>query len=171
MTSSNVTFSTSLAFCAGNSPVIGEFRSQRPVTRSFDGFFDLHLNECLCKQSWGWWFETSSHSLGRHCNAYMKNTPTISSSTFQILLNPLRPRLNRRPFTDDIFENENEWILPRISLKFAPKVRIKNIPALVQIMAWRRPGDKPLSEPMMVSSLTNICVARPQWVWMDGHIT
>ena len=31
-------------------------------------------------------------------------------------------------------------------------------------MAWRRPGDKPLSEPMMVSLLTHVCVARPQWV-------
>ena len=69
-------------------------------------------------------------------------------------LNTLRPRLNRRRFADDIFKciflNENEWILPRISLKFVPKVRINNIPALVQIMAWRRPGDKPFSEPMMV---------------------
>ena len=44
---------------------------------------------------------------------------------------------------------------------------INNIPALVQIMAWRRPDDKPLSEPMMVSLLTHICVTRPQWVkWM-----
>ena len=41
---------------------------------------------------------------------------------------------------------------------------MNNIPALVQIMAWRRPGDKPLSEPMMVSLLTHICVTRPQWV-------
>ena len=83
-------------------------------------------------------------------------------------VNSLRPRLNRRPLADDIFKciflNENEWILPRISLKFLPKVRINNIPALVQIMAWRRPGDKPLSEPMMVSLLTHICVTRPQWV-------
>ena len=83
-------------------------------------------------------------------------------------VNSLRPRPNRRHFADDIFkcisDNENEWILPRISLTFVPKVRINNIPALVQIMAWRRPGDKPLSEPMMVSLLTHICVARPQWV-------
>ena len=83
-------------------------------------------------------------------------------------LNSLRPRLNRRPFADDIFKciflNENEWILPRISLKYVSKVRINNILALVQIMAWRRPGDKPLSEPMMVSLLTHICVTRPQWV-------
>ena len=52
----------------------------------------------------------------------------------------------------------------KISLKFAPKGPNNDIQALVQIMAWRRPGDKPLSEPMMVSLLTHICVNRPQWV-------
>ena len=41
---------------------------------------------------------------------------------------------------------------------------INNISALVQIMAWHRPGDKPLSEPMMVSLLTHICITRPPWV-------
>ena len=51
-----------------------------------------------------------------------------------------------------------------MSMKFVPKGPINNIPALVQIMAWRRPGDKPLSEPMMVSLATHICVTRPQWV-------
>ena len=51
-----------------------------------------------------------------------------------------------------------------MSLKFVPKGPINNIPALVQIMTWRRPGDKPLSEPMMVGLLTHICVTRPQWV-------
>ena len=56
------------------------------------------------------------------------------------------------------------WIPTKISLKFVPKSPINSIPALVQIMAWRRPGDKPLSELMMVSLLTHICVARPQWV-------
>ena len=75
-------------------------------------------------------------------------------------LNSLRPRLNRRPFKDDIFKcislKENEWISPRISLKFVPKVRINNIPALVQIMAWRPSGDKPLSAPMMVSLPTHM---------------
>ena len=83
-------------------------------------------------------------------------------------INSLRPRPNRRYCTDDIFkcifENENEWISPRISLKFVPKVWINNIPALVQIMAWRRPGDKPLSKPVSVCLLTHIYVTRPQWV-------
>ena len=48
--------------------------------------------------------------------------------------------------------------------KFVPRDPINNIPALVQIMTLRRPGDKPLSEPMMVTLLTHICVTRPQWV-------
>ena len=46
----------------------GEFPTQRPVTRSFDVFFDLRLNKRLSKQPWGWWFETSSWSLWRQCN-------------------------------------------------------------------------------------------------------
>ena len=45
----------------------GEFTTQRPVTRSFDVFFDLRLNKRLSKQPWGWWFETLSWSLWRHC--------------------------------------------------------------------------------------------------------
>ena len=57
-----------LALCAGNWPVTGEFPAQRPVTRSLDVFFDLRLNKRLSKQSWGWWFETPSHSFWRHCN-------------------------------------------------------------------------------------------------------
>ena len=62
------TFSALLALCAGNSPVSGEFPAQRPVTRSFDVFFDLRLNKRLSKQWWGWWIETLSSPLWRHCN-------------------------------------------------------------------------------------------------------
>ena len=62
-------FSVLLAICAGNSPVPGEFPSQRPVTRSIDVFFDLRLNNRLSKQSCGWWFETLSRPLWRQCNA------------------------------------------------------------------------------------------------------
>ena len=61
-------FSALLALCAGNSPVTGEFPSQRPVTRSLDVFFHLCPNKRLSKQSWGWWFETPSRPLWRHCN-------------------------------------------------------------------------------------------------------
>ena len=80
----------------------------------------------------------------------------------------LRPRQNGRHFADAIFKciflNENAWIPIKISLKFVPQGPINNIPALVQIMAWRRPGDKPLSGLMMPRLPTHICVTRPQWV-------
>ena len=84
------------------------------------------------------------------------------------LINALRSTLNGRHFPDDIFKciflKENVWIPIKISLKFGPKGPINNIPALVQIMAWRRPGDKPLFEAMMIRFLMLICITRPQWV-------
>ena len=84
------------------------------------------------------------------------------------VVNTLRPRQNGRHFPDDIFKwiflNEIIWISMKMSLKVVPRGSINNILALVQIMTWRHPGDKPLSEPMMVRSLTHICVIRPQWV-------
>ena len=84
MTSSNGTFSALLALCEGNSPVTDEFPTQRPVTRSFDVFFDLRLNKRLSKQSWCWWFGTPSRSLWRHCNVDM--TSSYSALYFQQLL-------------------------------------------------------------------------------------
>ena len=80
--------------------------------------------------------------------------------------NSLRPRQDGRHFADIfryIFLNENVWISINISLKFVPNGQNNNILALVQIMAWGWPGDKPLSEQMMVRLPTNICVTR-QWV-------
>ena len=62
------TFSALLAICAENSPVPGEFSTQRPVTRSFDVYFDLRPNKGLSKQLWGWWFETQACPLWRHRN-------------------------------------------------------------------------------------------------------
>ena len=80
-------------------------------------------------------------------------------------VNTLRPKPNGPYFPDGIFKciymNENVWLAE------VPKGPINNIPALVQIMAWRRPGDRPLSEPMMVSLLTQICVTRPQCVKVE----
>ena len=61
-------FSALLATCAGNSPIPGEFPTQRPVTRSFDVYFDLRPNKRLSKQMLGWWFETLSRPLWRHRN-------------------------------------------------------------------------------------------------------
>ena len=63
-------FSALLAICAGNSQVSGEFPAQRPVTWSFDVFFDLRVNKRLSKQSWGWWIEMLSRSLWRHRNEW-----------------------------------------------------------------------------------------------------
>ena len=84
----------------------------------------------------------------------IKHIPMTLSLTFY-RFNTLRPRQMTAVLADDIFKciflNENVGISIKISLKFDPKGAINNIPALVQKMAWRRPGDKPFSEPMMVT--------------------
>ena len=81
------------------------------------------------------------------------------------LFDTLWQRHNDRCTPDDIFEyiflNLNVKHSIKITLRFVP---INNIPVLVQIMAWRRPGGKPFSEPMMVNSLTLVCVTQLQWV-------
>ena len=85
------TFSALLAICAGNSPLTSEFPAQRPVTRSFDVFFDLRLNERLSKQSSGWWFETPSRPLWRHSNGR-------TASRYQ------NARLKTKPVSVEIFK-------------------------------------------------------------------
>ena len=104
-------------------------------------------NDALVKLSIAWIFRWSTRS-------------TVALIT----VNTLRPRQTYRHFADSIlkciFLNENVIILLKVSLKFNPKVPISNIPALDQKMAWHRPGDKPLSESMMVMLLTHICVTR-----------
>ena len=76
--------------------------------------------------------------------------------------------ISQTTFSSAFNFNENIWIPIKIALRIVPKGRINNIPALVQIMAWRRPGDKPLSGPMMVRLPTHICITRPQWVKQMG---
>ena len=71
------TFFALLALCVGNSPVTSEFPTQRPVTRSFDVFYDLRLNKRLSKQSWGWWFETLSSPLWHHCNVVLEHQQAL----------------------------------------------------------------------------------------------
>ena len=98
MTSSNGNI-----FCI-TGPLCVEFTSHRWISRTKASDAELwcilwSANKRLNKQSWGWWFEMPSHSLWRHCNAFL------------------------------------------------PKGPINNISVLVQVMAWRQPGDKPLSEP------------------------
>ena len=73
----------------GTGPLCGEFAgpgelpTQRPVTRSFDVFFDLRLNKRLSKQPWGGWFETLSWSLWRHGNG--KQRHQVRCDTVQVL--------------------------------------------------------------------------------------
>ena len=85
-----------------------------------------------------------------------ESSVVIAPAQWVHLINTLRSRHNGRHYPDDIskciFLNENVWISLKISLKCVPTVRINrinNIPALAQIMAWCRIGDKPLSEPML----------------------
>ena len=98
----------------------------------------------------------------------MCHTNPIETITSHICAIQLRLTHRGRDKVDVIFKwiflNENICILIGISLKFAPKGLINNITALAKIMAWRRPGNRPLSELMMVSLLTHICVTRPRWV-------
>ena len=153
--------------CAGNSP------HKLPVTRTifpFDAKFyqyrdSLYKNKMGSQPS----YLHNPYILKQLC-LYQKGVISMSLLQFDVcpLLNTLRPRQNGCHFTDDISKcillDENVWISIKISMKFVPMGPINSIPALVQIMAWCRPGDKPLSEPMMLRLLTHICVTRPQWV-------
>ena len=68
----------------------GEFTgpgAQRPVTRSFDVFFELLLNKRFSTQSWGWWFETLSRPLWCHCNACMRRSGISSFDIIDIIIN------------------------------------------------------------------------------------
>ena len=111
------------------------------------------------RETMGW---VSSVVWARLCNRY--NAAYVNAT---------RSRQNGRHFPDDnlkcIFLSENVWISIKISLKFVPRGPINNVPKLVQIMAWRRPGDKSLSELVVVSLLTYIWVTRPQWVNTTRH--
>ena len=166
----------------GNSPVTGEFPSQRPVTRSFDVFVScawtnrrvnnrdardlrrhrahydvtvMGFDACKIKELVTKIFNPRGHWCGilflRQSFANFNHYPfSIDRS---VMINALRSRQNDRQFAGDILkyilQNVNVWI-SKISLKFVPKGVIDNIQALVKIMAWWRPGDKPLFEPMTV---------------------
>ena len=139
------TFSALLALCAGNSPVTGEFPAQRPVTPSFDVFFDLRLNKRLSKQPQGWWFETPSWSLWRQCN--------VLYSTIHV--NKLKLRQNGRHFGDGIFKsyfNGNYCIFIH-----------------VQVMAWPQTDDKAFPEPIL-TQFTYSSLGKNQLTYL-GQVT
>ena len=129
--------------------------------RKSDNTIDFLNRRVLISHVWKW--TLLSHSL-------MITSPLRENCLDVVIaiVNTLKPRQNGRQFPDDIFKwitlNENVWISIEISLKFVPKGLINKIPIFVQMMAWRRPGDKPLSGPMMDCLLTHICITRPQWL-------
>ena len=85
-------------------------------------------------------------------SGWLKSQAIFMTRSF--FFNTLRLRQNGPHFSKCIFLNENVWIVIKISMKFVLQSPINNIPALVQMMAWHRPGNKPLSESMMISSMT-----------------
>ena len=100
------TFSALQAICAGYSPVPGEFLPQRPVTRSFDVFFDLRLNERLSKRAWGWWFETLSRPLWRHCDEVTTYRPFSARPLYEVKLNWCQLDIKQQ-FWWNLNQNEN----------------------------------------------------------------
>ena len=165
MTSSYGNIFPVTGFCVGNLPLTGEFPAQSLWRVSL--MFSL-----ICTWIKGWLNNREAGDLRRHRADYdvtvmMTNKCRIlrihwwiSFNFFLILphgtqwiifLNTLKPRQNGRQFPDDIsiFLNENVSISIKMSLKFLPYGPINNIQPLVQIMTWRRTGDKPLSEPML----------------------
>ena len=101
-------------------------------------------------------------------NVVWKMAAILSRPQYVDMVNTLRPRqmvaISQKTFFKCIFLNDDVWISITISLNVVPGGPINNIPSLVQIMAWCWPGNKPLSEPMMIRLPTHICVTWPQWV-------
>ena len=172
------TLSTLLALCEGNPPLIPLRKGQWCEHLMFLWYW---LEPAVGKTVEGLVIWDDIPLMRRHCNdipgddldkSGSRASTGIDLTHVYWIVNTLRPRQNGHHFADDIFKrifsNENVEISIKISLKFVPKGRINNIPALVQVMARRRPGDKPLTEPMVVRLLTHICVTRPQWVKQQG---
>ena len=119
--------------------------------------YNIYTNEIW--KLYFWWL--------KH-NPSVPDIVSVTTGKLGMLMLHLTYRVRDKMAADDIFKrifvNENVCISIKISLKFVPKGSINNIAALVQIMAWCRPGDKPLSEPMPVSLQMHISITQPQWV-------
>ena len=110
-------FSALLAMSAGNSPVPGEFPTQRPVTQSFDVFFDLLLNKRSSKKWWSLWFETLSRPLWRHRYAlkFVPKGPINKTGLVQIMArhrsdDQLLSERIMAYFTDAYMHHPAQWI-------------------------------------------------------------
>ena len=163
------TFFTLLAICVGNSPVTGEFLVQRPVTRSFDVFFDLRLNQRFSKQSRGWWFETLPRPLWHHCNVLSEYCACLVYSVMDTQMKQ-RPSIRSYSFMDTvdqiqaficIWYNFIHWKKNAVN-RYPETISVINslttsgtymcqcfASALVQLMACHLIGAKPLLEPML----------------------
>ena len=87
----------------------GEFPTQRPVTRSFDVFFDLRLNKRMSKQSWCWWFETPSWSLWRHCNGFTFTGPLRGECIIRLWIPPIKGQWCGTTFIISLLLNWKSW--------------------------------------------------------------
>ena len=142
--------------------------------QNVSGCFNNSLRQCvlhvvsLCCLTVLWFNSLSDFRLYESNTSFMCVRLGWQLDLITYDINTLRPIQNGRHFPGDIFKwifvNVNVWISISISLKFVARGPINNIPTLVQVMVWRRTGDKPLSEPMMVKWPTHICVTRPQWI-------
>ena len=178
-----------LFFWGGGLLKLRSFISIFSVSKIFDlakvhvKFLQWHsyLTDATTAQLW-WQLWNTSYAIANVWFHYsdkigkLRNGENWLSDTHPLVdpyFNTLRPRQHGHHFPDDIFKrnfvNENVWILIQFSLNIVPDGPINNIPALVQIMAWRRLGDKSWSKPMTVVLLTHICVTRPQWVKEIKH--
>ena len=143
------TFSALLAICAGNSPVTGEFPAQRPVTRSFDVFFDLRPTIRLSKQSWGWRFQTPSHPLWRHCNEHWK--PRVA----------MMPTLLSLMARQAVFVTDNPWCsIVTFGFRWVKWAIIGSgnglSPVRRQAITWT--NDDLSSTATLVTQLSDICI-------------
>ena len=132
------TFSALLAICAGNSPVPGEFPTQRPVTRSFNVFFDLRPKKRLNKQSRGWWFETPSRPLWRHRNMLPRfaiwSVNVLSVGLDYLTLNfshNTRKMIDGLESTIILLLNDSQDISSRVVQKFSRSVLLESSTVVV----------------------------------------
>ena len=188
------TFSALLALCEGNQgnpPVTGGFPSQRPVTWSFDVFFDLRLNKQLSKQSKRWSIVTPSHPLWRQCNVkwisdgscihdiaqhprfrVREAFSTTPASSYVPACNTLMPgqmaAIMQTTFFKCIVLNENVGIWHYNFTEVCSWGFQGSKTSLVPVMAWHRTDSKPLHKPIMAKQAMHVCVIRPQQIDVTG---
>ena len=135
------------------------FRQCSPLSNIWCKYLSNYLNGYFAV------INISIRSMKTNLDSFTAYLNTLKQLNLDVnRLNTMRQRQNGRHYPHDIlkciFLNETVWISIKISLRFGLRGRSNNLPASGQIMDWRRPGDKLLSEPMMVRLLTNICVTR-----------